>query len=207
MKTRNSPSTTRNWNVDVLLHNPMQRGIRYDRRHFHQLFRLLRIAHDSAQWDIIEQDLRHFDDMLEIRQKRVEEAHDVRQLFHHLRHKCIKNLHHGATRTRSTMCSTVRRPSPATEARREPRAAPPGVFVKQLEEHRFPGCFGPCPSSVPVGRRTFHEPPPCRSCGGRLRTGPLRRSAAHVSTMSGAVAVAASSRLPQRVRRCRATTT
>ena len=35
-----------------------------------------------------------------------------------------------------------------------------------------------------LGRRTSRQPPPCRSCGGRLRTGQLRRSAAHVATMS-----------------------
>ena len=43
--------------------------------------------------------------------------------------------------------------------------------------------------------------------GALSRPGPSRRSSAHVAAMSGAVAVAASSRLPQRVGRCRATTT
>ena len=43
MKTRVSPSTTTNWNVDVLLRS-LQGRIRYYRRHFHQLFCQLRVT-------------------------------------------------------------------------------------------------------------------------------------------------------------------
>ena len=95
LKTRNSPSTTRNWNVDVLLHIPVQSRIGNDRRHFHQLFRQLHIAHSGAPKDIIEQYLVHFENLLRNRQKRVEEAHNVLQLVYHLRHKNIQNLDHG----------------------------------------------------------------------------------------------------------------
>ena len=51
----------------------------------------------------------------------------------------------------------------------------------------LPAASLPCPSSMPVDRSTFHQPPLCRNCGGRLRTGPSWRSAAHVSTMSAGV--------------------
>ena len=51
-----------------------------------------------------------------------------------------------------------------------------------------------CLSTLPVGRSTLLQPPPCRSCGGRLGTGPLRRSATHDATMSAGVAPASASR-------------
>ena len=94
-------------------------------------------------------------------------------------------------------------PVPAAGARREPRAAPLRCLRQTTRRAPLPRLLWtsvsvelcsqlprPCPSSVPVGRRTFHQPPPCRSCGGRLRTGPFRRSAAHVATMSVAVCAA-----------------
>ena len=40
------------------------------------------------------QDLRHFDNRLGVRPENVEELHEVRQLFHRLRHRCIQNLYH-----------------------------------------------------------------------------------------------------------------
>ena len=55
-----------------------------------------------------------------------------------------------------------------------------------------PAASLPCPSSVPVGRCTSRQPPPCRSCGGRLRTGPF--SAAHVATTSAGVALFSATR-------------
>ena len=64
-------------------------------------------------------------------------------------------------------------------------------------------------SSVPVGRCARRAPPPPRPwqssdllrCGATFLPGSLRRSSAHVEAMSGAVAVAASSRLPSRCQR------
>ena len=41
-------TTTRNWNVHVLLHNPLQQKKGDDRRYFHQLFRQLRLANMSS---------------------------------------------------------------------------------------------------------------------------------------------------------------
>ena len=96
MKTRVSPSRTRNWNVGVLLRSPPQGRIGYDRRHFHQLFHQLRDTHRGAHRDVIEQDLGHVDSLLGNRLKLVEEAHDVRQLIHQLRHRNIQNLYHGS---------------------------------------------------------------------------------------------------------------
>ena len=64
--------------------------------------------------------------------------------------------------------------TPGSQTRRARRAPPPPR---------------PWPSSVPLGQY-----------GASSRPGSLRRSSAHVAAMSGAVAVAASSRLPQRVR-------
>ena len=77
----------------VLLHNPLQRGKGYDRRHFHQLFRQLRIANSGSQRDVMGQDLGHCDNLLGNRGERVEEAHCVLQLFHHLRRKIVKKQH------------------------------------------------------------------------------------------------------------------
>ena len=96
---------------------------------------------------------------------------------------------------------------PAAGALREPRAASPRCLRQTTRRSPLPRLLWssvsvelgaqpprPCPSSVPVGRRALLQPPPCRSCGGRLRRGPLRRSAAHVATMSAGVAVFAARR-------------
>ena len=65
---------------------------------------------------------------------------------------------------------------PAAGARQEPRAAPlqclrqttlPRLLWTSVSVELGSRTLRPCPSSVPVGRRTFHQPPPCRSCGGR----------------------------------------
>ena len=66
-KTSTSSTTTNNWNVDVLLRNPLQRGEGNDRRHFNQVFHQLRLANRSSQRDVHGQDLRHFDSLLRIR--------------------------------------------------------------------------------------------------------------------------------------------
>ena len=174
-------------------------------RHFHQLFRQLRVTQNSGSHrDIVEQDLGYFDNLLRIRRERVEEAYDVRQLFHHLRHRCIENLHHGSKAhevdnvLHGVPLDSLLRP----RVRDRPQAAPLRCLRQTTRRTPHPWLLWtsvsvelcsqpprPCPSSVPVGRRTFHQPPHCRSGGGRLRTGPLRRSAAHVSTMSADVAV------------------
>ena len=108
----------------------------------------------------------------------------------------------------SMICSTKRRRSlsrgPATSGRGAGRP-PPGSTSYNLQSTGPLAALGFClrrasfaASALSVfcaaGRSTSHQPPPCRSCGGRLRTGPSRRSAAHVSTMSPGVAVFAAMR-------------
>ena len=134
---------------------------------------------------------------------------DVRQLFHHLWHRSIESLHQGRTADVSQRCAPwcAAELVPAARALREPRAATPRCLRQTTRRSPLPRLLWssvsvelgtqpprPCPSSVPVGRRTLHQPPPCPSCGGRLRTGPLRRSAAHFATMSASVAAFAARR-------------
>ena len=69
-------------------------GKRHESRHFHQLFHQLRFANDRSHRDVLGQDLGHFDDLFGIGHERVEELEHVWQLVHHLRHRCIENLHH-----------------------------------------------------------------------------------------------------------------
>ena len=89
----NSTTTMRNWIVDDLLGDPLLEEVE-NRRHFRQLFRQLRVATQTSRRNIVRQDLRHFDNRLRVRPENVEELHEVRQLFHHLRHRCIQNLYH-----------------------------------------------------------------------------------------------------------------
>ena len=169
----------------------------------------LRLANCRSQGDVLGQDLRHFDDLLGIKHERVEETEDVWQLFHRLRHRSIEDLHHGS---KADEVDNVLQGVPLDPLLRShlderwppaPRRALPRTTRRTLHlpllwtsvsvELCSPPPW-PCPSSVPVGRATFHLPPPCRSCGGRLRTGLLRRSAAHVSTKSAGVAVFSATR-------------
>ena len=175
MKTSVSPSTTRNWNVDVLFHCPLQGRTRNGRRHFHQLFRQLRRTEDcasSAEWT---DKLGHFDNLLSNKIQRVEESEDVHQLFHHLRH----NLNHGhdiGKLLRGVL------PGPVPVA---PAAHPDKVAGNPGEEG----------ASVAVAPRTCpcaSPPRPCPSSvllrsGAKTRTGPSRRSAARASATSAGV--------------------
>ena len=140
----------RNWNVHVLLYNPLQRGKGYDRRHFHQLFRQLRVANSGLHGDIIGQDLGHFDNLLGIRRELVEEMHDVRQLFHHLRHRIVEsrqrrdsidNPLHGAPQ------NPLLRPG---QGRKPVRPRPARLFFVEAEEHRLGS------GVVPDRRREAH---------------------------------------------------
>ena len=104
---------------------------RYDRRHFHQLFRELRLTNSGSHGNIVRQDLGYFDNLLGIRHERAEEMHDVGQLFHRSKAHEIDNVLH------SVPLDPLLRPRPG----KNPVPHPCGVFVKQLEEHRNPGCF------------------------------------------------------------------
>ena len=86
MKTSVSPSITRNWSGK--LHKPLQkeRSNGYDRRHFHQLFRQLRITTQASRRNIVRHDLGHCDNQLGNHRQ------IVRQLFHHLQHRNIETL-------------------------------------------------------------------------------------------------------------------
>ena len=180
LKTSVSPSTTRNRNIGVLLHTELQPGIGYDRWHFHQLFHLLRLANYRSQGDVLGQDLRHFDDLLGIRHERVEETEDVWQLFHRLRHRSIEDLHHGSKADevdnvlQGVPLDPLLRSHLDERWRPAPRRALPRTTRRTLHSPLLWTSVSvelcsqppwPCPSSVPVGRATFHLPPPCRSCG------------------------------------------
>ena len=87
----------------------------------------------------------------------------------------------GPKRAKSTMYSTACRwtPSCGRGSARTLGLTPAVSSSKNSKNTASELCSQPprpCPSCVPSGRRTFHQPPPCRSCGVRLRTGPLRRS-------------------------------
>ena len=98
MKTAHT--TTRNWNVHVLLHDLLQQQKGEDRRHFHQLFRQLRLANKSSHWELVDEDLGHFDNLLG--DPDIVRCEDIdQQLFFHQRHRNIEHwwengLFHGA---------------------------------------------------------------------------------------------------------------
>ena len=93
LKTSGSSTTTmRNWIVVDLLGNPLLEEVE-NRRHFHQLFRQLRVATQTSRRNIVRQDLRHCDNRLGNHRKlRGKELHDIRQLFHRLQHRSIESL-------------------------------------------------------------------------------------------------------------------
>ena len=138
----------------------------------------LRFAHSTVRiGDVLGRDLGHFDDLLGIKSMSVsKKLEDVWQLFHRLRHRSVENLHHGRE---ADEVDDVLHGVPLDSFLRPGLCENPGPHPRSSVSVEL----GACPSSVPVGRRTLHQPPPCHSCGGRLRTGPLRRSAAHVATM------------------------
>ena len=82
----------RNWIAVDLLGNPLFEEVE-NRRHFHQLFRQLRVATQTSRRNFVRQDLRHSDDLLGNRRECGEELHEVRQLFHHLRHRVVEKRH------------------------------------------------------------------------------------------------------------------
>ena len=55
-KTSTSSTTTNYWDVNVLLHSPLQRGKGNDRQHFNQLFHQLRLATGTSHRNIVRQD-------------------------------------------------------------------------------------------------------------------------------------------------------
>ena len=109
-------------------------------RHFHQLFRQLRLENrtmrDGIQWD-----LGHCDDLL--RNGSVEELEDVHQLVHYQRHRSVEiehwHWHEGLDHLlRGVPLDPLLRP-PRLDQTGRPRT-PHGVFlIEQREERRVPG--------------------------------------------------------------------
>ena len=71
---------------------------------------------------------------------------------------------------------------------------PAGLFLDQLKELRPYVCAAPLSPQCDVRRSNSLQPPPYRSCSGRLRRGPSRRSAARVATTGAGVAAFAALR-------------
>ena len=86
-------TSTKNWTVDALRIRLLEKR-RHDSRHFHQPFRQLRFTENrtsSAGWT---KDLGHCDNLLGHRA--VQASERMHQLVQHLRHRCVKKLHHGS---------------------------------------------------------------------------------------------------------------
>ena len=62
-KTVKTSTTTNNSNVNVLLHNPLQRRKGHDRRHFNERFHHLRFATRASRRDVLSDDLGHVDNL------------------------------------------------------------------------------------------------------------------------------------------------
>ena len=59
--------------------------------HIHELLHQLRIPERRAPSSLVHSDLGHLDNLLENRQRGVEEHKNLRQLSHHLRHRSIEH--------------------------------------------------------------------------------------------------------------------
>ena len=148
------------------------------------------MIHGRALKDIERQDLGHFDNLLGIRQERVEELREVRQLFHHLRHRCIQNLYHRRIGSlfHDALLILVLWP---------PRLTQTGWPRTQGEREALPE-RGRVVLLVPLPRSDSSR------CGAYTRTGPWRRSDVRAE---GTVSVIAPSDgghcLCRRLHRCR----
>ena len=115
----------------------------------------------------------------------------------------------GRTGAESAICTTIRRGTRScglTPERRSGREPPSSgtLSLSSRLKYRVPGSEG---WVLPERGRVLHleptpwpwlSPVPVGRCGATLQPGPSRRSSAHASAMSGAVAPAAFVRLPQR---------
>ena len=89
MKTEHT--TTRNWNVDVLLRNQLQQRPRYDRRHFHQLFASC-VSRTRARIGTSSDKILGTSITCSGSGKgRVKKMCEIQQLSHHLRHRIIES--------------------------------------------------------------------------------------------------------------------
>ena len=117
-------STVRNWNVDDLLGSTLLwRGIRDDRRHFHQLFCSPRSTTLAALWDPVQRDLGHGINLL-VQRRRIDLLLEFDHLFPPICGTGSSRI--CAKGEKSTMCTTVCRRNPScgrTSTRSVGRAA------------------------------------------------------------------------------------
>ena len=194
MKTSASPSSipTWNWNVDDLLGSKLlERRIRHDSRHMHQLFHHLRLAQiiPQALRSHVQEDLRHFNILLgNHRQERGEKLEDIGQLFPHLRH-----WDHEILGDLVPDPGVPPVPFPAAAAPARPPAAPSLRACHHQRKVRSTRQDPRWLSSVPVGLRASRAPHP--SCGEGLQPAPCERSDVRAVASNAAVAVFAAMRL------------
>ena len=88
----------------LVLHLRHRSESRGRRRHFHQLFRQLRLLERGTLQDRVLKNLGHFDDLLDVRQRLVEDLHTTESTV------CVPGTWSSwTTGTISTICSTMRR--------------------------------------------------------------------------------------------------
>ena len=139
-----------------------------------------------------------------IRRESTQELENVWQLFHHLRRRIIESRKKGQDRRSAARCAAV--PAPAVQTRQTAglAARSAGLFFK-AEELRL-GCGEGVPDRRRVVQLAPPHPRPWQSSvfvrrGAFSLPRPLRRSSAHVSAMSGAVAADVAVQLLQRAAR------
>ena len=164
--------------------------------HIYELLHQLRIPERRAPKGLVHSDLGHLDNLLENRQRGVEEHKNLRQLSHHL----LAQEHRASARAqrRWSAARCAAEPAPADQTRRthglvwsHRRQAPrprPWQSTGCLPSGEW-GSSGssPCSSTRSSTPRPWPSSVLLRS-GAYSLPGPLRRSSAHVLGMSGAVA-------------------
>ena len=79
----------------LVLHTRHRNVSRGRRRHFHQLFRQLRLLERGTLQDRVLKNLGHFDDLLDIRKRLVEDLQHFHHRVHRLRHRNMEKLDDG----------------------------------------------------------------------------------------------------------------
>ena len=165
------------------LHGHNSKSVTAVRRHFHQLFRQLRLAKSSTVRDpILKSDLGHFDNLLG--QRLVEDFEDTHQL-------CTKD-----SIICSAVCRRTRACRPATSGRSGGRPPPSSSSETSKNSATLPLAV-----FWPVRRCTARAPPTPLSTGqngtrsgGAFQPGPLRRSWVRAEASNGGVAPSSASR-------------
>ena len=120
--------------VGLLPAQPVAEGGGRD-RHFHQLFRLLRLTENRTRKAGWPEDLGHYDNLLG--HHRIDVLDHGHQLVHQLRLRNSKRGHHGSDVGKllhGVPLDPLLRPRRLCQAGRPP---PAGLFLVQLEEHRL----------------------------------------------------------------------